>query len=269
MFKVKTGRVLIARKPSEKEVADIAAKLMSAYSQSKADKMKMRLMANELLRLLKPNLSYKDLYELTGIPESVLCRYARGSIIPSFEQAASILAKIALSIDIGFFVKELVEREKSPVIDLLRVLKDPYISRLLSVMLLLELTGKEVTKIVVTAEAVLPVASFLSTEFNAPIVLVKRKSYPGIQYYSTMVMRSPKEIENLYLDRDLLGRKDKVLVLADVVYSGRTLSSVLDMISKSRAEIVDVIAILGLGEAWRMRLEDQGVKVLTTIPFAI
>ncbi|MEM1834465.1 MAG: phosphoribosyltransferase family protein [Thermosphaera sp.] len=269
MFRVKTGRVLIVRKPSEKEIEDIAGKLMKTYSRSKADRMKMRLMANELLRLLKPNLSYKDLYELTGIPESVLCRYARGSIIPSFEQAASILAKIALSIDIGFFIKELVEREKSPIIDLLRVLKDPYISRLLSVMLLLELTGKEVTKIIATAEAVLPVASFLSTEFNAPVILIKRKSYPGVQYYSTMVMRSPKEIEMLYLDRDLVGRKDKVLVIADVVYSGRTLSSVLDLLNKSRAEIVDVIAILGLGEAWKMRLEDQDVKVLTTIPFAI
>jgi len=269
MFRVKGGRILVVKRPSEHEVKSFADKLIAAHSRSKADKMKMRLMASEVLRLLKPNLSYRDLYEITGIPESVLCRYVKGSIIPGFEQAAFILAKIALSIDLSYLLRDLVEKEKSPIIDLLRVLKDPYVARLLSMILILELTGKEVTKIVATAEAVLPLATMLSLEFNSPIILVKRKSYPGIQYYSTSFMKSPKEVETLYLDRDLISRKDKLLVLADVVYSGRTLEAVLDLISKSRAEITDIIVVLGLGDMWRDRLEDYNVKVLTIIPFTI
>lgn len=269
MIRVKGGRVLVVKRPSESEVKAFAEKLMAAHSKSKADRTKMRLMASEVLRLLKPNLSYKDLYEITGIPESVLCRYVRGSIIPGFEQAAFILSKISLSIDLSYLLRDLVEKEKSPIIDLLRVLKDPYVARLLSIILILELTGKEVTKIIATAEAVLPLATMLSLEFNAPIVLVKRKSYPGVQYYSTSFMKSPKDIEILYLDRDLLSRKDKLLILSDVVYSGRTLEAVLELVSKSRAEITDVIVVLGLGEIWRERLEEYNIKVLTVIPFTM
>jgi len=262
-------RKLVVKKPLEHEVAAFAEKIVKAYGGTKADRLKLRLLARDVLRLLKPVMSYRDLYSLTGLPESVLCRYVKGSILPSFEQAVKILAKITLSIDLNYLLKELVEQEKSPVVDLLRVLKDPYISKLLAIIVMLELVGKEITRIVATAEAVLPIASLLSIEFNAPIILVKRKSYPGIQYYSTTIMKSPKDIESLYIDRDLISKKDKLLVVADVVYTGRTLEAVLQILEKSRAEITDVIAILGLGRLWEERLKPYNVKLLSIVPFEI
>ncbi|MEM0282336.1 MAG: phosphoribosyltransferase, partial [Desulfurococcaceae archaeon] len=161
-MKMWSKRVLVVRRPVETEVEEFAEKLAQTHGRSKADKIKLRLLSSEVLRLIKPVLSYRDLYELTGLPESVLCRYVKGSVIPSFEHAIRILAKIALSLDLGYLLKELVEREKSPIIDLLRVLKEPYIARLLSIMILLELSDKQITKIVATAEAILPIATMLS-----------------------------------------------------------------------------------------------------------
>lgn len=262
-------RAVVVRKPSEREVSSFAEKLLKAYGRSKADRMKVRLLASEVLRLIKPVLSYRDLYELTGLPESVLCRYVKGSVIPSFDHAIKVLAVAALSLDLSYLLKNLVEREKSPIIDLLRVLKDPYITRLLSIMIMLDLVDKQITKIVATAEAVLPIATIISIEFGAPVVLVKRKSYPGVQYYSIMVMRSPKDVEVLYLDKDLITRRDKVLVISDVVYTGKTLESVLHLLMKSRAEIVDVVVVMGLGTAWEERLHPFKVKVLSAVPFEI
>lgn len=263
-------RVLVIRKPLEREVEEFVEKLVRVHGKSKADKMKLRLLASEVLRLIKPSLSYRDLYELTGLPESVLCRYVRGSVIPSFEHATRILARISLSVDLGHLLRDLVEHEKSPIIDLLRVLKDPYVARLLSIMIYLDLADRKITKIIATAEAVLPIATMLSIEFSAPIVLVKRnKSYPGIQYYSISVMRGPRDVETLYLDRDLVTRKDSVLVLSDVVYSGKTLEAVLHMLMKSKAEIVDVYVIMGLGSNWMERLKPYNVKVLSIVPFEI
>lgn len=270
MMRAWDRRVLIVRKPSEREIDEFIEKLVRAHGRTKGDRVKLRLLSAEVLKLIKPVLSYRDLYELTGLPESVLCRYVKGSIIPSFEHAVRILARIALSIDIGYLLKDLVEREKSTVIDLLRVLKDPYIARLLSIMIFLDLADKQITKIVATAEAVLPIATMLSIEFSAPIVLVKRnKSYPGVQYYSVSVTRGPRDVDTLYLDKDLISRKDKVFILSDVVYSGRTLEAVIFMVMKSRAEIVDVVSIMGLGTKWMERLEPYKVKVLSIVPFEI
>ncbi len=245
---------LVIRKPTEDEIDTISRKLSIIYSKPKYNRVKARLMANEMLRLLKPNFSYRVLSELTGIPESVLCRYVRGSIIPSFEQALKILASLSLSVDINSLLHELVEREKSSIIDLSRVLKDPYIIRLLTILLMIELAGNKIDKIVATSFSVLPLATMLGLELNCPIVLVKRRPYPGFQYYSAIVVRTPRETESLYIDRDLLSRRDNVLVLADVVYTGKTLSAVLDMVMRSRAKISKIVVLLALGDAWKASL---------------
>lgn len=262
-------RVLVIRKFYQKDVELFSEKLIKVFGRSKVDRTKLRLLATEVLRHLKPVLSYRDMSIITGLPESVLCRYVKGSIIPSFEQAVKMLSRISLSIDLGVILRELVEKEKSPIIDLLRVLKDPYIVRLLSIIILLELADKNITKIVATAEAVMPLATELSMEFRAPVLLVKRRSYPGIQYYSISVMKSPKDVETLYLDKDLISRKDRVLVIADVVYTGKTLEAVLQMLSKAKVEVVASIAVLGLGTRWEERLSPHNVKVLTVVPFEI
>ncbi len=261
------ARSIALKIPREEDVREMIKTISQAYSNPKLNRLKIRLLANEVLRLLKPNLPYKVLNELTGIPESVLCRYVRGNIVPSFEQAINILARISLSIDLDYLLKELVEEEKSNIIDLSRVLKDPYVIRLLSIIISLKLVGKSITKIVATAEAVMPLATMLGVEMNASIVLVKKKAYPGIQYYATIVPRSPKDTETLYIDKDLITRRDSVLVLADVVYTGRTLYAILSMLEKTRARIEDIIVILGLGENWKNRLRDYDVEILTHLPY--
>jgi len=253
--------------PREDEVEEMMRIIHRTYSAPKLNRLKIRLLANEMLRLLKPGLSYKVLTGLTGIPESVLCRYVRGNIIPSYEQAVRMLAKISLSIDLDYLLKELVEQEKSNIIDLSRVLKDPYVIRILDIVLLLRLGGKSITKILATAEAVLPLATMLGIEMNVPIVLVKRKAYPGIQYYSGIVPRSPKDTDTLYIDKDLVGKRDNVLIIADVVYTGRTLSTILSLLEKARVSIEDIVVILALGDQWRERLGKYDIKVFTHITY--
>ncbi len=255
------------RVPGEEEVKSMIDTIIKAYSATKYSKLKIRILANDVLRLLKPNLPYKILNKLTGIPESVLCRYVRGNIIPSFEQAANILARIALSVDLDYLLKELVEEEKSNIIDLSRVLKDPYVVRLLSIIISLKLIGRDITKIIATAEAVMPLATVLGIELNTPIVLVKRKAYPGVHYYTAIVPRSPKDTETLYIDKDLISRKDNILVLADVVYTGRTLKTILTTLERARVRISDIIVVLGLGDMWKKELKNYDIKVLTQLPY--
>lgn len=255
------------RTPREEEVKNLVNTIINAYSVTKYSRLKIRILANDVLRLLKPNLPYKILNELTGIPESVLCRYVRGNIIPSFEQATNILARIVLSIDLDYLLKKLVEEERSNIIDLSRVLKDPYIVKLLSIIISLKLIGSEITKIIATAEAVMPLATVLGIELNVPIVLVKRKAYPGVHYYTAIVPRSPKDTETLYVDKDLISRRDSILILADVVYTGRTLKTVISILERARVKISDIIVILGLGDMWRKELKEYNVRVLTHLSY--
>lgn len=258
---------LLLRQPSEEEVKELIEKLNSVYSRTKLDKMKARLMANEILRLLKPHMSYKDLNKLTGVPESILCRYVRGNIIPSYEQAINILSRISLSTDLDSLLRNLVLSEKSTIIDLSRVMKDPYIIRLLTILLSIELAGKNISKIIATSESVLPLATMLGLELNSSLVLVKRRMYPGIQYYSAIIIRGPRASETIYIDKDLVNRRDQLLVLADVVYTGKTLEAVLNLLSKARAQIVDIIATMS-GTAYLRALAPLAGALITANPFS-
>lgn len=264
-------RSIALKKPSEEQTEEFIEILRKNFSSTKLGRLKIRLLANEVLRLLKPSLPYRVLSELTGIPESILCRYVGGNIIPSYEQALKILAKLVLSVDIDYLLRKLVEEERSNIIDLSRVLKDPYVIRLLTIIITLRLSGSNLTKIVATAESIMPLATMVGLELNTPIILVKRKAYPGVQYYAGAVTRSPKDVETLYIDKDLINRKDSVLILADVVYTGRTLRTVLSMIEKARASIEKIIVVLALGDLWRRTLKDYLSKLntLTQIPYPL
>lgn len=264
---VKRVRSVILRAYSDQEVSEMIKHVDKVFNGTKYGRMKIRLLSIEVLRLLKPSLSYKLLSRITGIQESVLCRYVRGNIIPSYEQAVNILARVSLSIDYDYLLRQLVEEEKSNIIDLSRVLKDPYIVRLLSITLMLKLIDRNITKILATAESVLPIATLLGIELNAQVVSVKKKAYPGVQYYSSIIPRSPKDTDVIYLDRDLINRRDVLFILADVVYSGRTLESILNMVEKARATVDSVVVILSLSDVWKTKFKNYNISVLTRLHY--
>ncbi|MEZ0394643.1 MAG: phosphoribosyltransferase family protein [Desulfurococcaceae archaeon] len=255
----------LLRIPDSEAVEKLEANLLERYSARKVDRVRARIMATELLRLLKPRISYRELSAVTGLPESVLCRYTKGEVVPNFEQAIKILARLVQAIDIHTLLRGFVERDRSVTLDLSRVLT-PYAMRLLSIIVALELADTRPSKLIATSDTILPVATLVALELNAPVIFIKRRMYPTVHYHVIHVVRSPREIESLYLDRDLLGRGENVVVLADVVYTGRTLRAVLETLNRLKVNVERVVVILGLGEGWKARLSGHSVKVLTTVP---
>ncbi|MEM1933300.1 MAG: phosphoribosyltransferase [Desulfurococcaceae archaeon] len=264
---VRRVKSIVLRAYREDEISEMIDHINKAFGSTKYSRMKARLLAVEVLRLLKPTLPYKILSRITGIQESVLCRYVRGNIIPNYEQAINLLANITLSVDYDYLLRQLVEEEGSNIIDLSRVLKDPYVIRLLSIILMLKLLDKDITKILATAESIVPLATLLGVELNIPVISIKKKAYPGVQYYQAIIPRSPKDTEVLYIDRDMINRKDKLLLLVDVVYTGRTLESIISMIDKSKAQISSIIIILALSDVWKTKFKEYNVTTLTRLPY--
>ncbi len=241
-------------KPHIQTVKRIRANLESWFSTDKYMALRARLLAIEFLRLLKRRVSYKYLSEITGISQSVLCRYVRGSIVPSFSQSINILASLASAIDIDSIIKRFLEKEQSIVIDLSRLLKDPYLVKIIAFTLLAELAGKRIDKIVVGSPTVLPIATIISMELGSDIVLAKRRKYPNVSYYEEVIVRSMKDVETIYVDKDMIGRRDNIAVITDLVITGRTLRALLNIVARARATVSDVIAIVAIGSEWKRRI---------------
>ncbi len=242
-------------KPQQVSIDKLKKGLETWFSSDKYTALRARLLAIEFLRLLKRRVSYSKLSEITGISQSVLCRYVRGSIVPSFSQAINILATLALSINIDGVIRRFLEREQSTVLDLSRLLRDPYLIRILSFSLLARLVGKRVDKILVGSPGVLPLATAISLELGTDIVLAKRgMKYPSVSYYEEVVVRSMRDVESIYVDKDLISRRDHVVILTDVVITGKTLKALLNIVGKAHAYVADIITVVAIGSEWRKRV---------------
>ena len=242
-------------KPQQMSIDKLKKGLETWFSSDKYTALRARLLAIEFLRLLKKRVPYSKLSEITGISQSVLCRYVRGSIIPSFSQAINILATLSLSINIDGVIRRFLEKEQSTVLDLSRLLRDPYLIRILSFTLLARLVGKRVDKILVGAPGVLPLATAVALELGTDIVLAKRgMKYPNVSYYEEVVVRSMRDVESIYVDKDLISRRDHVVILTDVVITGKTLKALLNIVARAHAYVVDVITVVAIGDEWRKRI---------------
>ncbi len=243
------------KKPSPTEVESIKYSLDEWFSTDKYMVLRARLLAIEFLRLLKRRVSYKHLSEITGVSQSVLCRYVRGSIVPSFSHSISILASLASAIDIDSIIRRFLEREQSIVIDLSRLLKDPYLVKIISFILMTKLADRRIDKIIVGSPTILPVAAIVSLELGSDIVLAKRRKYPNVSYYEEVIVRSMKDVETIYVDKDMINRRDSVAIITDLVITGKTLRALLNIAARARATVNSVIAIVAIGNEWRRRID--------------
>ena len=255
---------VVFKVPEASDVRKLSERLKMIFDVDKYSSLRARLLSIELLKLLKKRLTYKQLSELTGLSPSILCRYVKGFIVPMTSQSLLLMASLLESIDIDGTIRKFIDKEKSVTIDLSRLFKDPDLSKLVSFILLGEFAGRKVDKILVGSSAVLPIAAYLASEIGSDIVLAKRSKYLGVSYYEESIVRSAREVETIYVDRDMISKRDYVAIITDLMIAGKTMRALMNIVSKARAELVNAIAVVAIGSEWRKRVGSQ-VRYLSYI----
>ncbi len=223
---------------------------------SKASAIKFKLLLIEMLRLLKKKYSYRELSKITNVPETVLCRYVRGTMVPSLEQALSIWRKISSFLDIRKLVEEKTRITKHGYVDTAYVISDPYFLKLFGLYVYYYFHNKGVTKILTVATDGIPLATMVSSIMEAPLVIAKQhKDDPDAEYIEETVYVPLSSTATLYVRKDMLTRKDNVLVVDDFLRSGRTLRALAGIILKARARPVGAVALVSVGSRWKGILE--------------
>ncbi|MCS7128459.1 MAG: hypothetical protein N3E36_05140 [Sulfolobales archaeon] len=253
---------VIFKTPEVSSVKRLSERLKMIFAVDKYSSLRARLLSIELLKLLKKRLTYKQLSELTGLSPSILCRYVKGFIVPMTSQSLLLMAALLESIDVDRTIRNFIDKEKSITIDLSRLFKDPDLSKLVSFILLGEFAGRKVNKILVGASTVLPIAAYLASEIDSDVIIAKRRKYLGVSYYEEVIVRSAHDVETIYVDRDLISKRDYVAIITDLMITGRTMRALMNIVSKAKAELVNAIAIVAIGNDWRKRVGSQ-IKYLS------
>ena len=215
------------------------------------------LVVVEALRLAKQRYSYRELSLATGVPAPHLSRYVTGRGLPSPEKAREILEGLWRLANPR---KALAERlaETGGVLDTSIVLTDPLYLLLASLYFMERIDPGKVTRILVPEASGIPFATTLSLSLERPFTVARRGPVLGNEVCSDTV-------PSFCIPRGILTRVDTVLIVDDIVETGKTLQAMRNLAEKTGAKIHRVAALVVIGEEWSETSGLHEIEALVTL----
>lgn len=232
----------------------------------KYDSLKFRLMTVERLRMLKKLYSYRELSRITGVPDTILCRYVKGAVIPSIDQAEKIWKALDKALDIKVVLRRNMNITSDGYIDLSSIISDPLIIEYIAHKAYSVFAGKRVTKILTLHADSMVLATALAIKFQVPLLVVRtRKESAHSEYYEKVVYIPPSTSITYYIPKHMLRRKDEVIIVDTVISSGKTLKALVDLVKEAKASVGGALALIAVGSEWRGEVQIP-VEVFLEIP---
>ncbi|WP_069807227.1 phosphoribosyltransferase family protein [Vulcanisaeta thermophila] len=227
-------------------------------------KVDEQLEAVEMIRAARAiyNLSYRELASIVDVPESLLCRYANGDLLPSLETIRIIRERLSPMLDLTEVLKRTITI-KGRFVDLNNAVFNPYILRLYLRRVKEVFSGFTVTKVLTAATDGIPLSVMASYALNANLAVAKQyRDISADEFYEvSYIVDSPPRKVSLYLPKQLLSRNDQVLIVDDIVRTGRTMDALLDMIRQAGARLIGASVLISLNRDWVRKFAEMGIKV--------
>ena len=70
----------------------------------------------------------------------------------------------------------------------------------------------------------------------------------------------------LYIPKEIIKKRDSVLIVDDMIKSGETQEALVNLVKKAKAEVSGVFSLIAVGDEWKKRLKvssDAPVEVVT------
>ena len=217
----------------------------------KVQELKLRLMCIDSLRILKEFYTYEELSRVIKLPKSLLCRYVKGDILPLVDRALEI-TKITTTTLVEIIEKRL-RMSKRGVIDIYSIAYDPNILRLASYYAFLHFNDIEIDRVLTAAVNGIPLAVMIAQTLETKLaVALKAREVGDMKYLEAQYFSpSPPMLTSLYLPEIAIERGERVLIVDDLLRTGRTLRALMKLVHDANARTVGVFALISLGEEWR------------------
>jgi len=238
-----------------------------------ADELKLRLMTIELLRTAKykRNITYRELASKTGLPVTVLSRYAKGHVLPNTARARQLWKILSKIVGLKVEIRNRIKFDEQGYFDNTDIIGDYNILQQAANHALANFAGKRVTKVLTAAVDGIPLATMVANALGVNLVIAKRSKEVGVRAFleETYVLgRDSGVTMTLYIPKDAIKRRDSVLIVDDMIKSGETQAALVNLVRKARAEISGVFSLISVGEEWKKKLKlssDCPVEVVTYI----
>jgi len=223
------------------------------------EQVKKKINTIYLLKVVKSRYTYNELSQITGLPITVLARYAGGSVLPSDERADELYRVLTERIPLEELISSRLILDESGYFDSSRVIWDVNLLRLISHKAVILFMGRRIDKVMTAAVDGIPLASFVAEELNADLVIAKRYKEVGVKDFleATYVIGSSAVVSSLYVPKNALKKDDNVLIVDDAIRTGETDIALIRLVEKAKANIVGIFILIATGKDWREKLQKR------------
>jgi adenine phosphoribosyltransferase len=236
------------------------------------DELKLRLMTIEMLRTAKykRNITYRELASKTGLPVTVLSRYAKGHVLPNTARARQLWKVLTRLVGLEAELRNRIKFDEEGYFDNTDIIGDFNILQQAANHALANFAGKRVTKVLTAAVDGIPLATMVANALGVNLVIAKRGKEIGVKAFleETYALRDSGVTMTLYIPKDSLKKRDSVLIVDDMIKTGETQAALVNLVRKAKAEISGVFLLIAVGEEWKRKLKLSGecpVEVITYI----
>jgi len=237
-----------------------------------AEELKLRLMTIELLRTAKykRNITYRELSSKTGLPVTVLSRYAKGHVLPNTARAKQLWKVLTKLVGLERELRSRIKFNEEGYFDNTEIIGDFNILQQAANHALANFAGKRVTKVLTAAVDGIPLASMVASALGVNLVIAKRNKEVGVKAFleETYALRDSGVTMTLYVPKDTIKRRDSVLIVDDMIKTGETQAALVNLVRKAKAEISGIFSLIAVGDKWNEKLklrEGCPIEVITYV----
>jgi adenine phosphoribosyltransferase len=238
-----------------------------------AEDLKLRLMTIELLRTAKykRNITYRELATKTGLPVTVLSRYAKGHVLPNTARAKQLWRVLTKLVGLEPELRSRIKFDEDGYFDNTEIIGDFNILQQAANHALANFAGKRVTKVLSAAVDGIPLATMVANSLGVNLVVAKRNKEVGVKAFleETYILgRDSGVTMTLYIPKEAIKKRDSVLIVDDMIKTGDTQAALVNLVRKAKAEISGVFSLVAVGEDWKKKLKpsnDCPIEVITYV----
>ncbi len=238
-----------------------------------AEDLKLRLMTIELLRTAKykRNITYRELASKTGLPVTVLSRYAKGHVLPNTARAKQLWRVLTKLVGLEPELRSRIKFDEDGYFDNTEIIGDFNILQQAANHALANFAGKRVTKVLTAAVDGIPLGTMVANSLGVNLVVAKRNKEVGVKMFleETYVLgRDSGVTMTLYIPKESIKKRDSVLIVDDMIKTGDTQAALVNLVRKAKAEISGIFSLVAVGEDWKRKLKPSNecpIEVITYV----
>jgi len=126
-----------------------------------------------------------------------------------------------------------------------------------------------VTKVLTAAVDGIPLAAMVANALGVNLVIGKRSKEVGVKAFleETYALRDSGVTMTIYIPKDIIKKRDSVLIVDDMIKTGETQAALINLVRKAKAEISGIFSLIAVGEEWKKKLKPSEcpVEVITYV----